>query len=488
MKIKDFVKCTTWMLLPVFLLTACRPGLQEEVITSSGQNQIRERWKSINTSVVGDSIVLENESAALISKFSVQNFNLIMKMKTSPGAEGVLSFHTSRRGASSGKGYHIIINNSEYREGNPQKTGSLSLIRNFFIRMVDDNEWFTLKLSVRANRITVYVNDQIVSAYSEPENPLRIEGNEGMLLSGGLLVLNKSNNAGSILISRIEVEGLTDNITRDTLNFETEDVVAEKLTLLNQNGFPVIDFHGHLKGGLTMAQACEHGRNHGFNYGIAANCGLNFPVTDDSSLYAYYNEISGEPVFKAMQCEGREWVTLFSAEPVSLFDYIFSDAMTFTDHRGRRMRLWISDEVVVENEKQFMDMLVEKTVGIISKEPIDIYVNPTFLPVELSEKYDSLWTPERMDRVISALVEHDVALEINARYRLPGIAFIKKARDAGVKFTFGTNNVGAEDLGRLEYCLEVIDEAGISPDDMFLPKPAGKKKVLEMGIPDQVTG
>lgn len=488
MKNYDLTKYATWMLLLALLLTACSPGLREEVITSSGQNQILENWKSINTSVLGDSITLENESAALVSKFSAQNFNLIITMKTSPGAEGMLSFHTSGQGASSDKGYYIVINNSEYREGNPQKTGSLSLIRNFYIRMVDDNEWFSLKLSVRANRITVSVNDQIVSAYSEPENPLRIEGNEGMILSQGLLVLSKSNDAGRILISRIEVEGLADDIPRDTLNFETIDAVAEKLTILNQNGFPVIDFHGHLKGGLTMAQACEYGRNHGFNYGIAANCGLNFPVTDDSSLYAYYNEISEEPVFKAMQCEGREWVTLFSAEPVSLFDYIFSDAMTFTDHRGRRMRLWMPNEVVVESEEQFMNMLVEKTVSIISKEPIDIYVNPTFLPFELSEKYDSLWTPERMDQVVSALVEHDVALEINARYRLPGIAFIKRARDAGVKFTFGTNNGGANDLGRLEYCLEVIEEAGISPDDMFLPKPAGKKKVLEMGIPDEITG
>lgn len=485
MKIVNVIKSASWVLLVIFI-ASCTPSLQDEIITASGQSQIQEHWKMMNASVSGDSVVLENESAALVSKFSVKNFDLSLTLKTTPGAEGMLSFHTS--GAQSGEGYKVMINNSDYRQGSAQKTGSLSLIRNFFVRMADDEEWFTLKVSVRANRITVAVGDKIVSEYIEPENPLRIEGNEDIVLSDGLLVLSKSNNSGSIMVSEIQVEALGDDIPRDGLNFETTDEIAEQLTILNQRGFPVIDFHGHLKGGLTIDQVCEYGRNHGFNYGIAANCGLNFPVTNDASLNAYYEEISEEPVFKVMQCEGREWVTLFSEEYVAMFDYIFSDGMTFTDHKGRRMRLWIDDEVFVDNEDQFMDMLVERIESIISKEPIDIYVNPTFLPSQLNAKYDILWTPERMDRVIRALVDHDVVLEINARYRLPGIEFIKRAKEAGAKFTFGTNNAGADDLGRLEYCLEVIEEVGLSPEDIFLPKPAGEKKVMSMGIPDEVTG
>jgi hypothetical protein len=44
-------------------------------------------------------------------------------------------------------------------------------------------------------------------------------------------------------------------------------------------------------------------------------------------------ELSGQPVFIAMQWEGREW--LFSREARARFDYLFTDGMTFTDHRGR---------------------------------------------------------------------------------------------------------------------------------------------------------
>ena len=170
-----------------------------------------------------------------------------------------------------------------------------------------------------------------------------------------------------------------------------------------------------------------------------------------------------------MQCEGREWVTLFSPNAVARFDYIFTDAMTWTDNKGRRMRLWIPEETFVDNEQQFMDMLVSKIEAIIGKEPVDIYVNPTFLPESIMAKYDELWTPERMDRVIKVLKDNDVALEINARYKIPSIAFIKRAKAAGVKFTFGTNNTTNNDLGRLEYCLKAIREVGITADDVFLP-------------------
>ena len=526
MQYKNFLKGLS---LCVVLMTAftCTPVLRDKKITSAGAGEIKENWTLRNVEISDDQVIMDSDDAVVISKFTVRNFDLKMKLKTTPGAEGSLAFHTTVAGGAvasdtpapagysaapaghstapaghsaspaghsaapaghSPKGYSVFINNSDYRSGNPQKTGSLSLIRNFYVRQADDNEWFDLGVSVRGNHITVTVNDRIVSEYYEPESPLRLPGLEGMILSGGRIVLVKSGDLGSILIGSITVEGLPDDIPHKPYDFETADEVAEQLTLLNQEGFPVIDYHGHLKAVISFDQIAKYGRDHGFNYGISENCGLNFPVTDDVSLLAFYDEVIAEPVFKAMQCEGREWVTLFSPEYIAKFDYIFTDALTFSDHRGRRMRLWIPGEVIVEDEEQFMDMLVDKILAILSQEPVDIYVNPTFLPAVINHKYDQLWTDERMDLVIDALVENDVALEINARYRIPGIEFVRKAKAAGVKFTLGTNNAGAHDLGRLEYCIEVIRETGITPDDMFRPRPAGQKKVSFMGLPEEITG
>jgi histidinol phosphatase-like PHP family hydrolase len=62
-----------------------------------------------------------------------------------------------------------------------------------------------------------------------------------------------------------------------------------------------------------------------------------------------------------------------------------------------------------------------------------------------------------------------VALEINNGRRIPSPAFLKRAKEAGVKFTFGTNNVTAESLGRMDYAIEMIGELGLTPADMWMP-------------------
>ena len=66
-----------------------------------------------------------------------------------------------------------------------------------------------------------------------------------------------------------------------------------------------------------------------------------------------------------------------------------------------------------------MDTLVERAVGILEREPIDIYANPTFLPDLIAKDYDRLWTEKRMMQVIGAAARNGVAIELNNRYRLP---------------------------------------------------------------------
>jgi hypothetical protein len=241
--------------------------------------------------------------------------------------------------------------------------------------------------------------------------------------------------------------------------------------------FQLVDYHVHLKGGLTVDQAIAHAEARGMKYGIAQNCGVGFPVTDDAGLQRFLDSLEGKPVYRAMQAEGREWVKMFSPEMIAKADYVFTDAMTFTDYKGRRMRLWMRNEVHVDDEQQFMDMLVGKIEGVMA-EPIDIYVNPTFLPARIAGKYDELWTDARMDKVIAAAVKNGVAIEINARYKLPSKKFIQKAKKAGVKFACGTNNGGADDLGNIEYCRRMIRECGLTEKDFFVPRAKGRKRVI----------
>ncbi|MDZ7613368.1 MAG: hypothetical protein U5K51_06375 [Flavobacteriaceae bacterium] len=123
----------------------------------------------------------------------------------------------------------------------------------------------------------------------------------------------------------------------------------------------------------------------------------------------------------------------------------------------------------MDDKDDFMEQLVAKIVEVMENEPIDIYVNSTYLPDVLQTEYDTLWTEERMDKVIQAAVENNIAIEINARYKIPSATFIKRAKSAGVKFSMGTNNAERE-LGTLDYAIEMIAVCGLKPGDFFVPK------------------
>jgi histidinol phosphatase-like PHP family hydrolase len=169
-----------------------------------------------------------------------------------------------------------------------------------------------------------------------------------------------------------------------------------------------------------------------------------------------------------MQAEGREWVNTFSKESRDKFDYVFTDAMTFTDEKGRRNRIWMKNETWIEDEEHFMDYLVNTLVKILNEEPINIYVNSTFLPAQMADRYDHFWTNERMDKVIKAAKDNNIAIEINNRYQIPSAAFIKRGKAAGVKFTVGTNNAD-ENYSGAAYALKMIEECDLTEADFYMP-------------------
>jgi hypothetical protein len=334
--------------------------------------------------------------------------------------------------------------------------------------MVGDDEWFNVHVTVQGLSIKVRVNDRLVVDYTEPEGPGREQEDGGRRLSSGTFAFQCHDPESKVFYKNIKVKPLPDDLETPSEPADDPELEA-RLNGFHRSNFPLIDFHAHLKGGLALEQAMVQAREYGINYGIAINCGLGFQIQDDKALAEFVAGFDVPEAFLAMQAEGREWVDMFSPESLEKFDYVFTDAMTWTNRNGKRMRLWIQEEVEIGDKEDFMEQLVSWIEKILDEEPIDIYVNPTFLPEQIAGEYDLLWTEERMDRVINALIANEIALEINARYRLPSAAFIKRAKEAGVKFTFGTNNSEA-DLGHLEYCLEMINECGLTAQDMWMPE------------------
>ncbi len=451
-----------------------------------GRKAVAENPESFSTR--GDTLVCSGQPGQIIfqSLKPFKNFELVAEVKTSRASFAALLFHTGNpREEKAKSGYKVVINNSQLSLDESKKamrTGSLAGIRNIYFPMAGNDEWFTVSVKVTENHIETFVNGIKVVDYIQPDDPWRSEAIKNAVVGSGNFGIE--TQSGETRFRSLKVRPLP---AAENVAISTDGAWDEKVTRLMDRGFPLIDFHVHLKGGLTIQEAIANSQQLGINYGIAPNCGLRFPVTDDKSLAAYMDTVRGMPVFRGMQAEGREWVTMFSPEAVAKFDYVFTDALTYTDNKGRRTRMWIKEEVWIGDKQQFMDQLTGKIEAIFSQEPVDIYVNPTVLPDALMPEYDQLWTQQRIQRVIKVLADNHIALEINARYKLPRPAFIKIAKEAGIKFSFGTNNGGAE-LGQLEYSLQMIDECGLSPEDMFLPRIHEQKAVLVKGLPAKITG
>ena len=331
--------------------------------------------------------------------------------------------------------------------------------------MAVDEEWFTLHIKVVKKHITIKVNDILVVDYVEPDDPFRTEENDGMRISEGTFAIS-NYTSNRVKISSIQLQPLPTNEQPERT--DAIDEQKDEIIRLQQANFPVIDFHVHLKG-WSQDQAMANSRKVGIFYGLAPNCGIGFPVTSDADIFTYLDTTKNLSSFQAMQGEGREWPTTFSRKARERFDYVFTDAMTFTDHKGRRTRLWMPNEVHIDiPQEQYMDIIVDRIVKVLKEEPINIYVNPTFLPEPMKPNYDKLWTDVRINMVIEALKTRRIALEINARYNLPSEKIIRAAKEAGVRFAFGTNNANS-DIGKLEYCIEMMNNCGITERDMFFP-------------------
>jgi hypothetical protein len=409
-------------------------------------------------------------------KADFRNFELSVEVKTLNRANSGVYFHTEfQKDGWPGKGFEAQVINARAGDGGyleNKQTGSLYGIRNVYKSPVHDGEWFTMHVRVEGKRVQIRVNDVLLVDYVEFNPPPSLPDYPGRKIDHGTFALQCHDPDSKVFYRNMKVKRLPDDapvIAQPKLTDYDQDVVR-----LGSANIPMVNYHMHLKGGLTLEEALAQSRASGIFFGVAVNCGLNFSVTNDAGINAYLDSMKGQPVFVAMQAEGREWVKMFSREAISKFDYVFTDSMTIFDDQGRRMRLWIKEEVPEIADKQaFMDMLVDRTVRILTTEPVNIYVNPTYLPAQIAEDYNQLWTEPRMKLVVEAARKSGVAIEINSKAKLPSPAFLKLAKAAGCKFTFGTNNTD-RDVGRLDYCFAMVKELGLSWQDIWVPE----KKLL----------
>ncbi len=413
----------------------------------------------------GDKELVVAEGARHQFKGDYTNFVLSGEFQTEPGSSACVAFHDD----GTGSGYQVLLHGGPI--DGTIKSGSLLHVRNLYRALEEEGEWTPLEVAVRGKNISVKIKGVDVVCYTEPAEPWRLPQYEKMRLGHGAVSL--VGGKGTVRFKDMKLTKLPADALNPCDTLPPVDETTDKAIKLQQEDFPVIDWHVHLKGGLTAEMAHAMSMNYGINYGVAPNAGaggVGRMLANDQEVYEYYDEVKDLPFLRGVQGEGRKWTSDFSSVAMGTFDYLFTDAMTIVDLKGRISRIYRDEEVRPDglSDQKYMDLIVDQTVKILTNEPADIFANAFFLPAFLNDRFDQMWTPERVAKVLDVMQENGIALEISARYKIPNEYIIREAKKRGIKFTFGTNNVDA-DFGRLEHSIDVARECGLTAEDMWFP-------------------
>ena len=132
-------------------------------------NEAKESWK-----IADGAIVANGQRSHLFyvgDDKPFVNFELRVDVKTETEANGGIYFHTQFQNEGWPKfGFEAQVNNSPVGKKDPKKTGSLYAVKDVLELHVKDNEWYTETVTVKGKHVTIKINDQVVTDYTEPDD------------------------------------------------------------------------------------------------------------------------------------------------------------------------------------------------------------------------------------------------------------------------------------------------------------------------------
>ena len=242
------------------------------------------------------------------------------------------------------------------------------------------------------------------------------------------------------------------------------------------------DLHVHTSmsdGDLSLEEVVALAGQRGVMVGIADHISTRNPdrfVATDRQLHDYLDAVSAEPVFLAGEfCWCDRLSADLPAEVMDRFDYRIGSNHGFNLPDGTWGSPWWKKlpEPWADRPQEVMDVMVQNLCDLVRAMPIDIVAHSTFAPAALFEiepDLDVWWTEEREDRFIDALRQSGVALEISNRYRLPHDRLLRKAKQAGVRFSLGSDGHSATQVARLDWAVETAQRLGITEAHLFVPE------------------
>lgn len=141
-----------------------------------------------------------------VKKHIFRNFEFKAQVKTLPGSNSGIYFHTSyQEGGWPDRGFEVQVNNSHT---DWRRSGSLYDIVDIKETYAKDGEWYTEYIKVEGKRVIIKINDKVVVDYTEPCDVVREDNHPLRLINGGTFALQAHDPKSIVYYKDIMVRPL----------------------------------------------------------------------------------------------------------------------------------------------------------------------------------------------------------------------------------------------------------------------------------------
>ncbi len=113
----------------------------------------------------------------------------------------------------------------------------------------------------------------------------------------------------------------------------------------------------------------------------------------------------------------------------------------------------------------YIIQMMEKT---FSTQRVEILGHATVLP-PCDELYGTKFLTQWEDAVIDLCKRYGIALEISGLWRAPNMDMLRRAYEAGLTFSMGSDCHDRLQIGNLLYVEQAIEQLGLQQEDFFVP-------------------
>lgn len=227
----------------------------------------------------------------------------------------------------------------------------------------------------------------------------------------------------------------------------------------------IADLHTHTTysdGRLSPREVLQIASDKGYLVGLADHCGPgNFQLDSGARFNKYLLAIEKLPAYRAVELDlGREIPV--SRQELQRCHYLIGGV-----HSVGRVDFF--DKTVTRAD---LGHLLQEMLGIIEAKSrdycFDILAHPGLLPCNFREQKEAITNDWRV-KLVELALRCNLAIELSSRWLVPDLKLAAMAKEAGLKFSLGSDGHGPDKMCRLDYSLELAGKLELTDRDLFWP-------------------